>query len=69
MAWTAADQDELAALRWRHSWLRCKLALLKLEIALRAYDPNQTRVPAGNPDEAVDEFERIERRAARAADK
>jgi hypothetical protein len=43
-------QYELARLRHERASLRLDLALLKLRHALRKYNPNQPRVPAGNPD-------------------
>ncbi|MFZ5930885.1 MAG: RNase A-like domain-containing protein [Pseudomonadota bacterium] len=39
---------KLLWLRYTHSWLRVKIALLDLELHL--YNPNQPRVPAGRPD-------------------
>lgn len=39
---------KLLWLRYTHSWLRVKIALLDLELHL--YNPNQPRVPAGHPD-------------------
>jgi hypothetical protein len=45
------EQRELNGVLAEFAGLRSSLALLKLELVLsRKYDPNQPRVPAGNPD-------------------
>lgn len=47
----AAGFEREAALFYRtHAWLNAEIAALRTQLALRAYDPNQPRVPAGNPD-------------------
>ena len=43
-------RSELSRLRHEHAAIRVSLALIKLQRVLdRKYDPNQTRVPAGQP--------------------
>lgn len=52
MALSRADEADLFRIGWMLDWLKLKLELVKIEIALKAYNPNQPRVPAGNGDES-----------------
>lgn len=48
---SSSDHAKLAQLRTEHAALRLEWELLKLKFGLgRKYDPDQPRVPAGNPD-------------------
>ena len=44
------DEVVVARSRWQLAVLGMELKLLRLELVLRAYNPNQPRVPAGQPD-------------------
>lgn len=44
------DEIVVSRSRWQLAALRIDLKLLRLALVLRAYNPNQPRVPAGQPD-------------------
>ncbi|WP_342359656.1 hypothetical protein [Terrarubrum flagellatum] len=50
MSLTAADIQELLDIRGNIVRLRAMIGLLRLGLMLKAYNPNQPRVPAGNGD-------------------